>query len=145
MTNKSDDNSVEVARINARALIITAVISAFSGFSVAAVALIDRNGNPASFDATDIDEAGLNTEGPVGGEDLRPSICTTTTGEVGVVVLSTNIFNSQDSSNGFVQNHDPSDPGRYVFSNNDIGDVLGRQSQVPPEERIWGAMWRCVR
>lgn len=135
MSDKPHDSQVEAAKINARAMVLTAVISAFSGFTIAALAFLDR---------TDDTDSVLKSH-PVVSDTLPSSICTTSTGQPGQVVISTNIFNSKNgSSNGFVQKHGPSNPGSYVYSNNVIGDVLDKPSQVAPSGRRWAAMWECV-
>lgn len=132
---KPNDSTIEVAKINARALVITAVISATSGFAVAALALVDVNSGDQ---ATSASEPAVFRET----SSLPPNSCITDSGEVGQVRVTTAIFNRLDGSlHGFPQVH-VKEPGEYGISNDTISELRSEPGNYLT--RRWGAMWECV-
>ncbi|WP_170764868.1 hypothetical protein [Ruegeria lacuscaerulensis] len=131
MTNPNGQN-VEVAKINARALIITAVISAGSGFGVAALALLNDDGQKTGLIAAEWEDG-----------DLPPSVCTTVDGEIGKIVVTTAIFNKPTGSfHAFEQQH-IKPAGKYGYSTNSIADLIPKTGDY--RVRHWGAKWECVK
>ena len=70
-------------------------------------------------------------------EELPPSVCTTSSGEIGHVRIVTAIFNRPDGSfHGFEQEHVKL-PGEYGISNDEVRDLSARPGSYL--DRHWGA------